>query len=122
MFGGLGSSLSAWKASVKTRFSNYIKDKNLILATYLDPRFKITFLEYNGLKVEEAIELWLSENNTIDDSKSQATDSSDDQSGGENSEFNFSFESYFAKLKKEGGANAKTKQGKKGKRKRESEK
>ena len=48
----------------------------------------------------------------------------DQQSDNEenNSEFNFSFESYFAKLKKEGGANAKTKQGKKGKRKRESEK
>src|SRR5678815_4262655 len=45
LFEGLGSTVSAWKNSVKNRFSIYFTDKNLVLATYLDPRFKITFLE-----------------------------------------------------------------------------
>ena len=44
LFAGLGTTLIAWKGSVKDRFRSYFNDKNLILATYLDPRFKTTFL------------------------------------------------------------------------------
>src|SRR5678815_1671884 len=63
LFEGLGSTVSAWKNSVKNRFSIYFTDKNLVLATYLDPRFKITFLEddYNNIKVEDILKQWMCE-------------------------------------------------------------
>ena len=39
-FTGLGSTLSALKASFTKRFERYTSDYNTILATYLDPRYK----------------------------------------------------------------------------------
>ena len=44
LFAGLDSTLSTWKASFNTRLSSYLMDKNFVLATYLDPRFKTSFL------------------------------------------------------------------------------
>ena len=63
LFSDLGSTLSAWKSSVELRLSSYISDKNLILATFLNPRFKDKFLEqeYNGKPADEALAVWLSE-------------------------------------------------------------
>ena len=59
LFAGLDSILSIWKASFNTRFSSYLKDKNLVLATYLDPRFNTSFLDkgYEYQPVEDAIEV-----------------------------------------------------------------
>ncbi len=39
IFGGLGSIIAALNDSIETRCSNYTKDKNMIIATFLDPRF-----------------------------------------------------------------------------------
>ena len=63
LFSGLGSTLSTSKASFNARLSHYQKDKNLVLATYLDPRFKTSFLEkeYKNQPVEDAIEAWLAQ-------------------------------------------------------------
>ncbi len=40
IFGDLGSTIAALNNSIETRCSNYINDKNVIIATFLDPRFK----------------------------------------------------------------------------------
>ncbi len=40
IFGGLGSTIVAINDSIETRYSNYTKDKNMIIATFLDQRFK----------------------------------------------------------------------------------
>lgn len=109
MFAGLGSTLTAWKASVKSRFSTYFKNKNLILATYLDPRFKTTFLEddYENQKVEEILLQWMYEDicsiniasatstGHISLTESESSDPSDSET-----DFNFSFASCFSKFKK----------------------
>ncbi len=39
-FEGLGSTIAALNDSIETRCSNYTNDKNMIIATFLDPRFK----------------------------------------------------------------------------------
>ena len=109
LFSGLGSTLSAWKSSVKLRLSSYINDKNLILATFLDPQFKDKFIEqkYNGKPADEVIAVWLSEDlsNNIRHSHNETAslqDSSDSASSDveEYVEFNFSFEKCFSDMKK----------------------
>ncbi len=112
LFGGLSSTLSAWKASVKTRFNTYFMDKNLIVVTYLDPCFKTTFHneEYENQKTKDILLQCLCEDicsisgDNKSDITSQVTDSSDlsddDKSITENT-LNFSFESWFSKIKKE---------------------
>lgn len=39
-FSGLGSMLTSLKASANARFSKYLSNSNIILATFLDPRYK----------------------------------------------------------------------------------
>ena len=109
LFSGLGSTLSSWKSSVELRLSSYINDKNLILATFLDPRFKDKFIEqeYNGKPADEALAVWLSEDlsNSIKYSHSETAslpDSSDSAGSDDeqNVEFNFSFEKCFSDIKR----------------------
>lgn len=58
----LTSILSVWKA-LNASFSSNLEDKNLILATYLDPRFKTGFLEndYCDLPNDKAIVKWFTQ-------------------------------------------------------------
>lgn len=42
-FSGLSSMLTALKESANTRFSKYLSDSNMTLATFLDPRYKGNF-------------------------------------------------------------------------------
>ncbi len=110
LFAGLGSTLSAWKASVRNRFGSYFSDKNLILSTYLDPRFKTTFLadEYCGKNLEETLQQWMTEDicSIVSPSSicqvSESSDLSSDSKSDEENEnaFNFSFDSCFAEFKK----------------------
>lgn len=41
-YSGLGSTLAALKDSMAARFKDYVADYNVILATYFDPRYKLT--------------------------------------------------------------------------------
>ena len=43
LFLGLGTTLKECKKSANKRFEKYLNDKNLILATFLDPRYKNNF-------------------------------------------------------------------------------
>ncbi|KAF2344177.1 Reverse transcriptase domain [Trinorchestia longiramus] len=45
MYSGLGSTLAALKDSMKEQFKDYVADFNAILATYFDPRHKLTSYE-----------------------------------------------------------------------------
>ncbi|XP_076063455.1 zinc finger BED domain-containing protein 4-like [Oratosquilla oratoria] len=96
---------------------HYLKDKNLILATYLDPRFKTTFLEsnYQGMPNEEVIAVWITEESqdicTVTEGNFDASpeipqgiDSSDvsEEKNDNESDFTFSFEKCFSELKKKG--------------------
>lgn len=112
LFSGLGTTLSAWKASFKKRYVTYLDDKNLILATYLDPRYKARFFdsEYEKMPMDEVLTRWLHEDtktfNLIDDSKDQQganilTDSSDNSIEEEtDGTFNFSFSKCFSSYNK----------------------
>ncbi len=60
IFGGLGSTIAALKNSIETRCSNYTKDKNMILATFLDPRFKNKMFESSNSGTSTGIEMLLS--------------------------------------------------------------
>jgi len=44
-YSGLGSTIIAVKESMKGRFSDYLADCNLTLATYFDPRYKLTLYQ-----------------------------------------------------------------------------
>lgn len=44
-FTGLGSTMSALKESLETRFDRYTTDYNVIISTFLDPRFKADLFE-----------------------------------------------------------------------------
>ena len=121
LFAGLGSTLSAWQASTKCRFNLYFNDKNLIVATYLDPRFKTTFLEeeYNGKKVEEILKEWMvndiyaiKNREGVSIPLSQDSESSQSVDGKSDSEtendFNFNYASCFSDLTKKRKDNRKT--------------
>ena len=108
LFAGLGSTLSAWKNSVKDRFDMCFTNKNLILARYLDPRFK-TFLEeeHFGENAEQILLKWMV--NDILDSVSEKQDpsvSSDSDispvecSGEEEVDLDFNFADCFNEFKK----------------------
>ena len=43
LFLGLGTTLNECQKSANERFQKYLNDKNLILATFLDPRYKYKF-------------------------------------------------------------------------------
>ena len=43
LFLGLGTTLNKCQESANERFQKYLNDKNLILATFLDPRYKDKF-------------------------------------------------------------------------------
>ncbi|KAL7634385.1 UNVERIFIED_CONTAM: hypothetical protein RMT77_014762 [Armadillidium vulgare] len=45
-YSGLGSTLDALKNSMKERFEDYLADFSVILATYFDPRYKLTYIGY----------------------------------------------------------------------------
>ena len=116
LFTGLGSTFAVWKSSIKVRLASYINDRNLILATFLDPRFKDRFFEneYYSKSASEAITSWLvkdhidtekpkdGENIVLIDS-SESANSDDDQG----TEFNFSYGKCFSDLKKKKSLNKK---------------
>ncbi len=60
LFVGLGSTIIALKNSIETRCSNYTEDKNMILATFLDPRFKKKMFESSNSRTSTDIEMLLS--------------------------------------------------------------
>ena len=109
LFSGLGTTISTTKKSSNERFEKYLTDKNLILASFLDPRYKYTFFHKESFEedLQEKIIYWIVElvenmksfdNNPIESVSQEAEPESTTSSGAEG--FNFDFSACFDNIVK----------------------
>ena len=81
---GLGTTLDSLEESFKTRLGKYLENENCILATYLDPKFKLTAFkdeDPHSIRGKEAIQLLVIEKYILYESNKKQYE--DEKRGGE---------------------------------------